>query len=178
MKKILYAFCILLALIVVLALCFFCRVDDNISYDFKVDKLAYTILSGNEVAVMKGTHLLLCRDVSIPRNVCYKNRNYTVTHIDNYAFFDSNLTSIAIPNSVTNIGDNAFYGCNNLKSVEIPNSVKSIGDYAFSGCNNLKSVTIPNSVTSIGDNAFRECSNLKSVEIPDSVKSVGDYAFY
>lgn len=87
MKKILYAFCILLALIVVLALCLFCRVDDNISYDFKVDKLAYTILSGNEVAVMKGTHLLLCRDVSIPRNVCYKNRNYTVTHIDNYAFF-------------------------------------------------------------------------------------------
>ena len=62
-----------------------------------------------------------------------------------------------IPNSVTTIGNNAFYGRNSLKSIEIPNSVTTIGNSAFSGCSSLISVTIPNSVTSIGDYAFYRC---------------------
>ena len=45
----------------------------------------------------------------------------------------------------------------------IPNSVTSIGDYAFWGCSGLTSVTIPNSVTSIGDRAFHRCSRLLEV---------------
>ena len=88
------------------------------------------------------------------------------------------LTSVTIGNSVTRIGDDAFYGCSALTSVTIPNSVTSIGDYAFRGCSGLTSVTIPNSVTSIGDYAFRGCSGLTSVTIPNSVTSIGDEAFY
>ena len=76
-------------------------------------------------------------------------------------------TSVTIPNSVTSIGDRAFYGCSSLTSVTIPNSVTSIGDYAFDGCSGLTSVTIPNSVTSIGDRAFYGCSELTSVNISD-----------
>jgi hypothetical protein len=58
-----------------------------------------------------------------------------------------------IPDSVTSIGDSAFYYCTKLTSVTIGNSVTSIGDYAFYYCR-LTSVTIPDSVTSIGDSAF------------------------
>ena len=71
--------------------------------------------------------------------------------------------SVAIPNSVTSIGDDAFSGCISLESVTIPNSVTSIGDDAFSGCSSLESVTIPNSVTSIGDDAFYDCNDLKTI---------------
>ena len=50
---------------------------------------------------------------------------------------EQGVTSITIPNSVTSIGDNAFYGCNSLTSITIPDSVTSIGEYAFRDCINL-----------------------------------------
>ena len=82
-----------------------------------------------------------------------------------------------IPNSVTSIGNSAFYACWNLTSVTIPNSVTSIGNSAFNNCVGLTSVTIPNSVTRIGKQAFSDCDCLTSVTIPSSVTSIGDGAF-
>ncbi|MCI7555446.1 MAG: leucine-rich repeat domain-containing protein, partial [Bacteroidales bacterium] len=71
--------------------------------------------------------------------------------------------STTIPNSVTSIGDGAFYGCSSLTSVTIPNSVTSLGESAFRGCSSLTSVTIPNSVTSIGEDAFQACSSIADI---------------
>ena len=73
-----------------------------------------------------------------------------------------------IPNSVTSIGNSAFYGCSALTSITIPNSVTSIGNFAFYGCSSLTSITIPNSVTSIGCSAFSGCSGLTSVNVESS----------
>ena len=69
-----------------------------------------------------------------------------------------------IPNSVTSIGDYAFYGCSGLTSVTIPNSVTSIFGYAFENCSSLTSVTIGNSVTRIGVGAFLGCTSLMEVK--------------
>ena len=77
----------------------------------------------------------------------------------------------------THILTDAFYGCSSLTSIEIPNSVTNIGSYAFEYCSNLISVTIPNSVTNIGCGAFCYCRGLTSIEIPNSVTSVGIDAF-
>lgn len=113
----------------------------------------------------------------------------------------TSLTSIAIPESVTSIGLNAFFGCTDLEFVTIPDSVKYIGGYAFHGTkwldqqreqngplvvvNNILidgkaaegGVSIPKDVTSIGDYAFRDCKKLISVTIPDSVTYIGYDAF-
>jgi hypothetical protein len=88
------------------------------------------------------------------------------------------LTSVTIPDSVTSIGEEAFYGCSRLTSITIPDSVTSIGKDAFAICQSLTSVTIGNGVTSISKAAFWWCENLTSVTIPDSVTSIGDGAFY
>ncbi len=72
-------------------------------------------------------------------------------------------TSYTIPNSVTRIGDDAFYRCISLTSVTIPNSVTSIGESAFADCSRLTSVTIPNSVTRIDVGAFYRCSSLSEI---------------
>ena len=91
--------------------------------------------------------------------------------------FSCPITSITIPNSVTSIGDSAFYYCTSLTSITIPDSVTSIGSNAFCYCTSLTSITIPNSVTSIGDSAFYCCTSLTSITIPDSVNSIGNSAF-
>ena len=77
----------------------------------------------------------------------------------------SNLTSVIIPNSVTNIGLGAFYGCSSLNSVTIGNSVETVAKGAFFECSSITSITIPNSVTSIGDRAFEGCSALDTISI-------------
>ena len=76
---------------------------------------------------------------------------------------------LEIPDSVTSIGDNVFYGCGSLISVTIPDSVTSIGEAAFRHCTALTSVTIPNSVTSIGDFAFWYCKCLANITFTGTV---------
>ena len=102
----------------------------------------------------------------------------SVTTIGESAFWNcSSLTSITIPDSVTTIGKGAFMLCESLTTVTIGDSVTSIGNYAFKCCNSLTSVTIPDSVTTIGFQAFRGCSSLTSITIPDGVTTIGGYAF-
>ncbi len=98
----------------------------------------------------------------------------SVKILDAGAFTNSTLTSAIIPNSVTRIGDAAFYGTP-LTSVTIGNSVISIGAKALMGTR-LTSVIIPNSVTDIGEEAFR-VGTLTSVTIGNSVTKIGDRAF-
>ena len=102
----------------------------------------------------------------------------SVTSIGDDAFFGcSGLTSLTIPQSVTSIGYGAFYGCYGLTSVTIPNSVTCIGMSAFDGCSGLTSIGIPNSIDSIGGLAFYGCSGLTSIDIPNSVTVIDKYAF-
>ncbi|MDR2922784.1 MAG: leucine-rich repeat domain-containing protein [Treponema sp.] len=89
-----------------------------------------------------------------------------------------NKTEVRIPRRikgmpVTGIGEFAFaWRAASLVSVIIPNSVTSIGDYAFWDCTSLASITIPKSVTSIGDGAFRECTRLTGITIPKNVTTI------
>ena len=88
------------------------------------------------------------------------------------------LSSVTMPDSVTNIGLSAFLGCPELTSVTIPGSVANIGISAFYNCVSLTNATIANGVSGIGELTFAYCTSLASVTIPGSVDSIGNYAFY
>ena len=111
-------------------------------------------------------------------NMVYDSRencNAIIETADNTIILGCQNT--VIPNSVTCIGDEAFWACTNLTSISIPNSVTNIEDGAFSYCINLTSICIPNGVTSIGKYVFVDCSKLATVIIPSTITTIDDFAF-
>ena len=102
------------------------------------------------------------------------------------------LTSITIPNDITEIKDYAFYGCSGLASVSIPNSVTTIGNNAFADCTGLTSVHISDLSTwcrvSFSSSDSNPCSyahrlflngeELSSITIPNAITEIKNYAFF
>ena len=90
------------------------------------------------------------------------------------------LTSISIPESVTNLayGSYLFSGCSSLTTVKLPATYEGgIGELFFSGCENLETVIIPEGTTYIGDGAFGGCVSLTTITIPSNVTNLGPSAF-
>lgn len=142
--------------------------------------------------------------ISIPRTY----NDLPVRRIKEGAFKNNTvITEIFIPESIADIGNEAFMNCSklgglyfddrdggayatpfltigqhafsgcNFHNVTISKRVKNINDYSFAECVSLRYLTIPDSVTEIGTSAFEGCSLLESIEIPGSVTSIGDNAF-
>lgn len=100
------------------------------------------------------------------------------TNRKNHEDYEANgLKYVSIPNSVTKIGDEAFFQCKNLTNVLLPDSIKQIGREAFSLCSSLNKVTIPKGVTSIKYKAFYNCENLKSILMQEGITTIGREAF-
>ena len=152
--------------------------DDNLCTKCKIPLSAttgivYYLSADGTYAVVTGYN---GTDTAVKMADTYKG--VPVKEIYSGAFERTSITSVVIPDSVTSVGDCAFYSCDSLTSVVIGDSVTSIGDYAFYNCYSLTSVVIPDSVTSVGSEAFSRCSSLTSVVIGDSVTSIGEFAFY
>ncbi|WP_197020378.1 leucine-rich repeat domain-containing protein, partial [Prevotella sp. P6B1] len=100
--------------------------------------------------------------------------------IDENAFSGcTNLMSVVLPSSVSEIGKNAFKGCSKLASVNLSQLSKltSIGESAFSGLSKLEELHLPAGVEKIGTSAFQSCSSLKKVWLPANLTEIGKQAF-
>lgn len=97
--------------------------------------------------------------------------NLPVVGIADLAFSKSTVTSVVIPDSITYIGNSAFWQCDQLAEVTIGNGVVAIGDYAFMDCANLHTITLGSSITSIGQLTFFGCENMNQVYIVGGIDS-------
>lgn len=79
------------------------------------------------------------------------------------AFAPKGLTEYTIPDGVTTIGDNVFFGCTNLTRITIPHGVETIAFQAFRECSGITEITIPESVTTVKEGAFCTCKSLTIV---------------
>ena len=90
----------------------------------------------------------------------------------------NNKIVLRIPQGVKRIGDRAFKDSERVEEVIIPDTVTEIGEEAFKNCS-LRSIQIPDSVTKIGKDAFFLCTNLTHINIPKNLKDLeGLYSGY
>ena len=101
-----------------------------------------------------------------------------VTVIDEGAFKDcSTITSVVLPDTVTEIREEAFAGCFSLRSVSFGSGLRVIGDSAFKQCSVLSSAALPDSLTTIGAEAFKNCFSLAEVTAGSALTDVAEGAF-
>ena len=144
----------------------------------EIDGIFYTFTKSTAIVVAPDEGFY-SGDVIIPDHVFYYEWYYPVRGIEKNAFGKSqDLTSVVIPNTVTSIGDQAFYYCTSLASIEIPNSVDYIGKEAFYGCSSLTQVTVhQKKPLEIEEKTFTNSSNA-TLYVPYGCKRDYDEAKY
>jgi len=156
---------------------------DSITY------LGYRIFSGCEslktVTLPKSFNDCYRVDTGDGPNSAFSHSSITeiiipegITSVPSYIFSNArSLEKIIIPDSVTVIGEKAFWGCVALEEADFGNGLERIDQYAFYDCSSLTSVTLPESLTSLANCVFEKCTSLLEVTLPDSLESVDVYCF-
>lgn len=119
-------------------------------------------------------------EVTIPEQVRYKGRTYTVMGIGDGSFYmRKQLTEVFLPSSITYIGRCAFSNCSTLRNIQLPSNIQRIGMAAFRRCMSLTTMILPDSLSSIGIYAFAFCERLESINIPEKVDTFpGNIVFH
>lgn len=79
----------------------------------------------------------LSGDITIPEEVTYENKEYTVFALVNKVFYQcSEIKFIKLLSSITNLSDDCFFQCTKLSSITFPSNIKSLGKSCFYLCNN------------------------------------------
>lgn len=139
-----------------------------------LDGITYTATSATEAEVSDADNTV--KTAVIPETVEIGGDNLTVTAIGEEAFYYSKITSVELPNSVTEIKKMGFYNCP-LAQIKWSTELKNIGRYAF-GYTKLGPIALPEGLEFIDDSAFNRCDNMTSVEFPSTLKEIGPSCFY
>ncbi|MEE3428047.1 MAG: leucine-rich repeat domain-containing protein [Ruminococcus sp.] len=162
------------------------EVKNSISY--KIDKTSRVLYIMGKGAIYQQEWIDFDTSESIELDKIIISRGATL--IGDYAFdngsnglseegrngFDK-VQEVKIPNTVTQIGKEAFHNLISLNSVTIPNTVTWIGEGAFSECISLKKVELSSKLEELPKESFYHCKSLKEITIPMSVKAIADDAF-
>ncbi len=150
---------------------------------------AITIESGNPVYHSAGNCIIETETKTLVLGSCNSEipADGSVTSIGKEAFAylaapkaiigSEGLISISIPEGITKIGDDAFYGCYYLESVTLPNSLVEVGTHVFADCRSLDNVVIPDKMKYIPARMFAFCESLSDFTLSSSVTRIEEGAF-
>lgn len=116
-------------------------------------------------------------EIIIPSAIPFDGKEYIVRVIAPTALNGTRYTHIVLPETITEIGAEAFASCRMLESITIPSSLCVLQSRAFTRCDNLKSVHIEDGLEELPEGLFLNCRNLESVHLPSTLKIIGDGAF-
>ena len=170
MKKLL---CLILSFLIVLAFagCGSKKAQTETEEDSAVKDYSYTEVNGEYIllSLYNGKD----KNVVIPSKINGK----PVKTIGANCFAATEIESVEIPDSVTEIWDSAFFHCKTLSKITLSKNLTAIAPKTFEGCSALTDIEIPEKVTVIDAYAFFECTGIKKLTIPEGVTAVGTYAF-
>lgn len=173
MKKVFVSFFLILTLIVTLGACSKKEVKPeeekrkaNPASDFEYHVGEETV----SIKSYKGDS----KDVVIPEKI----EELPVIFIQVCAFAGTDIESVDIPDTVTDIGENAFYGCEKLHTVKIGNGVEVVYRKAFQNCKSLENLTLSSKIAEVQTAAFSGCSSLTELHIPKTLNKWYTEAFY
>lgn len=135
-------------------------------------------------AVDGGYAIAAAPQAELPENLILPNsRNgEPVTKIADGGFKNTAIRTVLLPVGITEIGEEAFYGCQQLTDADFAekNRLVTIGNYAFYGASQLSGISIAKTINSIGDYAFSGCSELSAADIPQGseLENIGERAFF
>ncbi|MBR2428865.1 MAG: protein kinase [Alistipes sp.] len=124
------------------------------------DEIWYTTTDKEVAAINMDEHAIISNKYDRKQNKGVIKFKEDISEIQQLSFYTShdntsNLYSIALPNSVKEIGFKAFEGCTNLKNINLPSGVETIGEEAFFGCSKLRHINTIGNKTVIGYDAFK-----------------------
>lgn len=132
--------------------------------EFETDGIKYTVTGFDKKTGTGTCEVAQSSDgysgvIEIPSSVSYSGGTYTVEAVGKNAFYKSDVTIVTLPSTVTEIKDNAFFGCSKLERISLPEGLKTIGGYAFTECTSLKQLVFPKSLEEItGESVMRIAS--------------------
>ena len=143
--------------------------------DIFANGLYYNIINETQVAVAPAyfdgvNHYEGC--IILPEQVYCDGVNYEVAAIAPRAFWQSAVTEVQIPNSITMIGEAAFADAEDLTSITLPLKLKYVSRYMLAGTA-VTNLILPEGVTDIGTGAFEDCSRLHTIFLPATLQRIG-----
>ena len=144
----------------------------------EVEELTYHLYSNATASVAANQSTELSGEMSIPATILVNDTAYRVVSIATFAFINcTGLTSVNLPDDITEIGEEAFLYCSKLTALTLPKSLSNIGVRAFLSCDGLTELQLPESLTNIGEYAFQDCSGLTAINIPEKITEIPTGAF-